>query len=154
MTAVVDIHADRIRNILAVPVQAVFQIDKDHWCYVFSPNGPEKRKVELGRSNDKFVHITNGLAAGTRVVLNPMSLLEATASSDNEIGPDNDAPDVPNIPIEKSVERIADNKAGPGAAASKTGGAKGKGKRPPRTGGGAKSKSGDAPTPTPAAAGS
>jgi RND family efflux transporter MFP subunit len=153
MTAIVDIHADRIRNVLAVPVQAVFQIDKDHWCYIDGPAGAEKRKVELGRSNDKFVHITNGLALDNRVVLNPMSLLEATSASDNEIGPD-DAPEVPDLPIEKTVERIADNKGATGGTSGKATGPKGKGKRPPRTG--AKQKTGDTsqPAPTSAAAGS
>ena len=83
MTAVVDIHVDRIRNILSVPVQAVFQVDKDHWCYVGGEEGVEKRKVELGRSNDRFVHVTKGIALSDRVVLNPMSLWEATESTDS-----------------------------------------------------------------------
>lgn len=149
MTAIVDIHVDRIRNVLAVPVQAVFQIDKDHWCYVDGPQGVEKRKVELGHSNDKFVHVIGGLALDNRVVLNPMSLLEASASSENEIAPDADAPEAPNLPPEVLVQTIAEKKSGTGDAANESAGSKGKRPRAPRPD---KSKSTEQPVAPPRAA--
>jgi multidrug efflux pump subunit AcrA (membrane-fusion protein) len=132
MTAVVDIHADRIRNVLSVPVQAVFQIDKDHWCYIDTPGGVEKRKVELGRSNDKFVHVTNGLALNDRVVLNPMSLWEANESSKTDIAPDAGTPDMPNVPVESIAEsKTSPAKSGKGGG---RGGERGKRGRLPRSG--------------------
>jgi RND family efflux transporter MFP subunit len=142
MTAVVDIHADRIRNVLTVPVQAVFQIDKDHWCYVNQESGLEKRKVDLGRSNDKFVHIVDGVAMNDRVVLNPMSLWEATESTQTEIAPDADAPEMPDVPLERIAENNPPGKTeigateGPaeGAAKGPKGGGKGKRQRPPGAG--------------------
>lgn len=79
MTAVAEIHVDRIRNILCVPVQSIVQIDKENWCYVGTDQGVEKRKIEVGRSNDKYVQIQSGLALNDRVVLNPMTIMEQQA---------------------------------------------------------------------------
>lgn len=104
MTAVADIHIDRIRNVLAVPVQAVVQIENDNWCYLAGPAGPEKKKIELGRSNDKFVHVTGGLGLNDRVVLNPMMLFDEESSSNNEIAPDAGTPEMPNLPVQKIAE--------------------------------------------------
>ncbi|MGE0758613.1 MAG: efflux RND transporter periplasmic adaptor subunit [Pirellulaceae bacterium] len=147
MTAVVDIHVDRIRNIMAIPVQAVFQVDKDHWCYVNGPEGVEKRKLSIGRNNDKFVHIVDGLALSEQVILNPMSLFDANEATSGDISPDADSPDVPVLPVEK----IADNKpAGDRVPAKAPPGGKGKRSRPP---GGGKSKGSGAESPPTASAG-
>jgi len=74
MTAVVEIHVDRLENVLSVPVQAIMQIENETWCYVDNGGRPERRKVTLGRTNDKFVVVTKGLAEGDKVVLNPMAI--------------------------------------------------------------------------------
>ena len=97
MTAVCEIHVDRIKDILSVPVQAIVQIERDNWCYVDSVSGIERRMLELGRSNDKFVHIRKGLAEGGRVVLNPMAILEDTEETGNDISPEKGAPEMPEI---------------------------------------------------------
>jgi HlyD family secretion protein len=101
MTAVTDIHIDRIRNILSIPVTAVVQVDKDNWCYVENSAGVEKKKIQLGRSNDKWVHVTSGVALNDRVVLNPMMVFNDQEDATNEITPDSGAPDMPNLPVEK-----------------------------------------------------
>jgi len=36
MTAVVDIHVERLKGVLSIPVQAVAQVKKESWCYVHS----------------------------------------------------------------------------------------------------------------------
>lgn len=87
MTAVAEIHVDRLKDVLSVPVQAVVQRGRENWCWVDRGGRPEKRVVKLGRSNDKFVHVEEGLAAGDRVVLNPMAILEAQESQGTEISP-------------------------------------------------------------------
>ncbi|MEX0938618.1 MAG: efflux RND transporter periplasmic adaptor subunit [Pirellulales bacterium] len=92
MTAVVEIHVDRLRDVVSVPVQAIVQIEKDNWCYVQSERGVERRKLDLGRTNDKFVQIRTGLQPGEQVVLNPMDLIEKSESQ-RQIAPDAGAPD-------------------------------------------------------------
>lgn len=101
MTAVAEIHIERLANVLSVPVQAVMQRDGETWCYVDNGNGIEKRTVELGRNNDKFVQIIDGIEAGDRTVLNPLAI----ASMENQepstaISPDS----APELDPESSVD--------------------------------------------------
>jgi hypothetical protein len=95
MTAVVDMHVDRIKDVMTVPVQAVVQRDRENFCYVQTPQGAKKRTLELGRSNDKFVHIQDGIDVGEQVVLNPMSILEQFETGGGAIAPDSGAPEMP-----------------------------------------------------------
>jgi hypothetical protein len=90
MSAVVEIHVDRLEDILSIPVQAVVQIERDTWCYVDLDGRTEQRMIELGRTNDKFIEIRSGLAEGDRVVLNPMALLDESDQEDSEEAADNE----------------------------------------------------------------
>jgi len=103
MTAVVDIHVERLTDILAVPVQAVVQIDGATWCYCQTDYGIERCDVELGRTNDKFVHVKSGLESGARVILNPMAIINE--SKKNEIAPDAGAGETPEIQPSSSGEQ-------------------------------------------------
>jgi HlyD family secretion protein len=76
MTAVAEIHVDRLENVLAVPVQAVVQVGRDTACYVADKGLAQRRPIKLGRTNDKLVQILDGISPGQRVVLNPMALAE------------------------------------------------------------------------------
>jgi RND family efflux transporter MFP subunit len=76
MTAVVEIHVDRLEDILSIPVQSVVQVGGDSWCYVEHGGGVERRLLELGMTNDKFVEIHSGLEEGDRVVLNPSAVMD------------------------------------------------------------------------------
>ncbi|NLF73707.1 MAG: efflux RND transporter periplasmic adaptor subunit [Candidatus Anammoximicrobium sp.] len=76
MTAVVEIRVDRLQNVVTVPIQAVVQVGKETACYVAGAGAPVRRSVKLGRTNDKAVQILEGVAAGDRVVLNPMAIAE------------------------------------------------------------------------------
>ncbi len=88
MTAVVEIHVDRLEDVLSVPVQAVVQVERETWCYVEGPSGQERRVIELGRTNDKFVEIVSGLSEGERVVLDPMTIVEASEKHERTISPE------------------------------------------------------------------
>ena len=77
MTAVVEILVDRLENVLTVPIQAIVQVDNRNWCYVESGGQIERRSIAIGRTNDKYVHIREGLEEGDRVVLNPMSIADS-----------------------------------------------------------------------------
>jgi RND family efflux transporter MFP subunit len=96
MTAVVEIHVERLNDILAVPVQAVVQVESETWCYLQTDQGIERRDIELGRTNDKFVHVTKGIESGDKIILNPMSII--VESEKQEIAPDADVGETPDIP--------------------------------------------------------
>ena len=77
MTAVAEIHVDRLENVLAVPVQAIVQVGKEIRLLRRRARGlPQRRVVKLGRTNDKVVQILEGVGPGQRVVLNPMAIAE------------------------------------------------------------------------------
>ncbi|MEM7782824.1 MAG: efflux RND transporter periplasmic adaptor subunit [Planctomycetota bacterium] len=112
MTAVTEIHADELDNVISVPVQAVIQEGDQTWLYLADENGnPVRQFVALGKSNDQFVHVKSGVQAGDQVVLNPMSIYDnnesenagqtedetetETESSDSELRPENE----PNRPL-------------------------------------------------------
>lgn len=69
MTARVIIEVDKAKNILTVPVQAVFSEHTDRYCYVADGKDFNKFKVEIGRQNEDFVEIVTGLTKGEMVSL-------------------------------------------------------------------------------------
>ncbi|MDY3552462.1 hypothetical protein R5W24_001544 [Gemmata sp. JC717] len=80
MTAEVTITVDTAREaVLTVPVQAIIggtEMGVKREVYVKSPTGGYDRKqVELGLYNEKFVEIKTGLSEGDDVVMNPKVLL-------------------------------------------------------------------------------
>jgi HlyD family secretion protein len=76
MTAVVEIDIEQLADVISVPIQAIVQRVDKNWCYVRVGSELDKREVTLGKTNDKFVEIKQGLLEGDVVVLNPMSLVE------------------------------------------------------------------------------
>jgi multidrug efflux pump subunit AcrA (membrane-fusion protein) len=75
MNAEVTILVSRKENVLSVPMEAVLEYGgKDHLA-IRSPTGYERREVELGENNDKFVEVTRGVTAGSIVALNPVALI-------------------------------------------------------------------------------
>ncbi len=94
MTAVVQIHVDRLEGILAVPVQAIVQVGNSTWCYVTQKGRPERRIVQLGATNDRFVEVCDGLEQGDQVVLNPSAIADSrqSKSESKESAPASDSP--------------------------------------------------------------
>lgn len=82
MTAIVEIHVQRLEDVISVPVQAVVQEDDATWCYADSNNGLQRRDVKLGISNDSHVEVVEGLATDERVVLNPSAINLPAADED------------------------------------------------------------------------
>ena len=121
MTAVVDIHVDRLKDIISVPVQAIVQIDDQNWVYMDDDGNVTRQPVDLGRSNDKFVEIKTGVPAGARVVLNPTSIVDDARDVEKEISPDKGST-VPLVDYDFDAERAK-------AAAKKGRGGESKGRR-------------------------
>ncbi|HRX79387.1 MAG TPA: efflux RND transporter periplasmic adaptor subunit, partial [Pirellulaceae bacterium] len=107
MTAVVDIHVDRLEGVLSIPVQAVAQVKKDTWCYVHSDEGVERRLIKLGRSNDKFVQVIEGLSAGDRVILNTDAIFDEAEEGANEISPESGVEEAPVVALPETDTQLA-----------------------------------------------
>lgn len=75
MSAEVDIILAVHEDVLTVPVAAVVETEEGNFCWVKSKEGPQKRLIELGDSNDVFIEIIAGLKEGDQVVLNPTALI-------------------------------------------------------------------------------
>ena len=76
MTAVSEIHVDRLDDVVAVPVQAVLQRDGDTWCMTRQNSRVVPQRVSVGRTNDVLVEVTAGLQPGMQVALNPTDLAD------------------------------------------------------------------------------
>lgn len=68
-SAEVVINTGNLENVLHVPIQAVYAESGSFNCYVISNGKPEKREVKVGRSNESFLEITDGLSEGDTILL-------------------------------------------------------------------------------------
>jgi HlyD family secretion protein len=83
MTARLVVHAGAVQEALTVPVHAVFEMDKENYCYLMHKGGFLKHLVETGLNNEQWAEIRSGLKEGQRVCLSqpPEALiLNATPS--------------------------------------------------------------------------
>lgn len=84
MTAQVEIFAADLRDVLKVKVSAVVEQRGKFFVWVATPEGPERRPVLLGRTNDKYVAIKDGVVEGEQVLLNPRAVLDEARQGENE----------------------------------------------------------------------
>ena len=74
MTASVTIVIKDLEDVVAVPLLGVVESGSRHYCYLVDdadPKGYVERPVKIGAVSDKEIQITDGLAAGDEVILNP-----------------------------------------------------------------------------------
>ena len=73
MTARTTIHAQEAEDVLTIPLHAVFEENKQNFCYVVCPEKDyEKREIQLGMSNEQWIEVKTGLKEGEHVcLLNP-----------------------------------------------------------------------------------
>ncbi|MHC4876950.1 MAG: efflux RND transporter periplasmic adaptor subunit [Planctomycetota bacterium] len=76
MSAEIEVILDVHEDVITVPVAAVVETDKASFCWVKTPQGVERRILELGDSNDVFIVVEKGLKEGDEVVLNPTAFIE------------------------------------------------------------------------------
>ncbi len=82
LTAKISIHAERLPNVLQVPIQSVHRHQGRYYCFVKEQLGWRVQPVTLGPSNDKQVVIEDGLSEGQVVALDPGNLLELVTLPD------------------------------------------------------------------------
>ena len=69
MSATVEIEVEERPRALYVPLEAVFEKEGRHVCYVVQRGGLREREVSVGSSNRDFVVIERGLEKGDRIAL-------------------------------------------------------------------------------------
>lgn len=69
MTAQITIIADRIPNVLIIPVQATFQKEGETFAYVWDASKFRQQPIEVSRRSGDRVVVAKGLQAGDRVAL-------------------------------------------------------------------------------------
>jgi RND family efflux transporter MFP subunit len=88
-TAQVKILANELPDVLLVPVQAVAEKEGKHFAYTCKFGGVDRREVDVGDTNEKFVEIKSGLDEGEKVALDARSRLTAeTKASEKKSQPD------------------------------------------------------------------
>lgn len=76
MSAEVEVILDRHQDVLTVPVAAVLETELGAFCWVRTANGPKRRVLQLGASNDSFIVVEAGLKQGEAVVLNVLAFMD------------------------------------------------------------------------------
>ena len=86
MSAKVEIIVRELEDVLAVPVQTIVHSGEDSYCWVMNGDHPEPRRVRLGKSNDQYVQVKEGLAPNDQVVQNPNDLPMSIPESGEPVG--------------------------------------------------------------------
>lgn len=63
------IMCEEIKDVLIVPLEAIFEKEGKKVCYVLQQGNPVERIVKTGKSNDDFIIIEDGLKEGEEVYL-------------------------------------------------------------------------------------
>ncbi len=92
MTSVAEIHVDQLKDVLTIPIQAIRNVRRETWCYVETDNGPERRLIQLGQTNEKFAEVRTGIEEGDLVVLNASDIVDQSNSA-TELAPQDSAAD-------------------------------------------------------------
>ena len=96
LTAEVRIRVQHLHNVLMVPVQAVVECDKTHYCILLDGGDFVAHEVQIGPTNDEHIVIEGGLEAGTEIVQNTNKFredagLKASSEEEEEEGEEPDA---------------------------------------------------------------
>ncbi len=76
MSTTVELFLAEHKNVLTIPVAAVVEQTDGFYCWVKAGENTQRRRLELGDSNDQFIVVNSGLAEGDEVVLNPIDLID------------------------------------------------------------------------------
>ncbi|TKJ24631.1 MAG: hypothetical protein CEE41_05340 [Hadesarchaea archaeon B3_Hades] len=76
MSAEVEVIMDRHEDVLTIPVAAVVETSEGDFCWVKTVEGPQRRLLQLGDTDDSFIVIKAGLKEAETVVLNPLAFIE------------------------------------------------------------------------------
>ncbi len=69
ISARAEIQVEEIPDVIQVPIHAVIAEGGEHFCFVYEAEDVMKRIVKVGKNNNHFVQVLEGLAVGERVLL-------------------------------------------------------------------------------------
>jgi len=85
MTAKAEIFIKELKDVLTIPVNAVFFKSGVPYCTVFKDGNITDRKIELGESSETMVEVKSGLSEGEKVVIRPgVSMTSAVKKTEME----------------------------------------------------------------------
>lgn len=87
MSADVEITIADYQDVLLIPVAAVVDQGDETYCWVQTPSGVQRKRIQLGDSNDVFSIVEEGLQEGDEVLLNPYAHEQPVAESSSENEP-------------------------------------------------------------------
>ncbi|MEX1042925.1 MAG: HlyD family efflux transporter periplasmic adaptor subunit [Pirellulaceae bacterium] len=127
LTAFVEIMVADVSNVLTVPVSSVVEQGRNYYAWVATANGPERRVLSLGRTNDKMIEVVDGVVEGERVLRNPRAIVTAARieSEDGEgespledydesTEKEEGSPAVPGQPVDQANKQGPPASGGPG----------------------------------------
>ena len=71
LTAKIEILVNSRPDILQVPVQSVVGVGGKRYAFVLADDGPQRRELKTGESNETDIEILDGVAEGEKVIMNP-----------------------------------------------------------------------------------
>jgi multidrug resistance efflux pump len=77
MTAQVEILIAEIKDAITLPVTAVVEKSGLFYCYLKTKSGYEERELKLGRTNDTYIEVLDGVKEGDVVIRNPRAVVPA-----------------------------------------------------------------------------
>lgn len=75
MSTKIDLNTGSLHNVIAVPIDAVIELDGQHNVYVVENNKAKEVSVEIGLTNDSQIEITKGLKEGQSIIIEGNKLL-------------------------------------------------------------------------------
>jgi len=69
MTSRVTIHAGKVEDTLSIPIHAVFEKNKQHYCYIAAKKYYVQQPIEIGMNNEQWVAVLAGLKENDRICL-------------------------------------------------------------------------------------
>ncbi len=71
LTARIEIVLAELKDVLRVPVAAVFVQQEETFCWRMVDGKPQRTAIQIGRMNDTMAEVTQGLKEGDQVMLKP-----------------------------------------------------------------------------------
>lgn len=90
-SAEVEIEVAFHEDVLLIPVASIVQQNDRSYCWVQEFDGPSRREISIGDSNDVFTVVTDGLLEGDKVLLNPYAHEAPVQDESEAVQPDDES---------------------------------------------------------------